>query len=233
MRVHFLPAALVAALAACGSDLDPGSGDDPGTGSQTLFVDADVEASPVVTNASSATGFQTSFAVRVRKNNVDVTQGVVTITSNGGATTLIFDAAEARWRGTQASYHEVYVLSVDGGEDHVDGVRVDGPALHHFTEPLPGAVVNATLPLMVRWAREEAAATTSFDTEEINELEIADTGSYAVPTGGLKSNGNEPTEERLRLDRSSRVSPAGAIAGSSVRVRVRNEIDVLVAATGL
>jgi hypothetical protein len=234
MRTQFLRATLVAcSLAACGGDLDPGSGNDPGSGSQTLFVNGDVEATPSVTNASHPSDFSTHFSVAVRKNDVAVTTGDVSITSNAGTVALTFDTAENRWTGQQAGYEEVYELSVASGDDTVSGVRVDGPALHHFTAPLPGATVDATMPLEVRWARDESAASASFDTEEINALEIADTGSYTIPVGGLKSNGGEVTQERLRLDRSARVIPAGAVGDSSLRVEIRNEIEILVQPTGL
>lgn len=233
MRTHVLRTALAVCLAACGGDLDPGSGNDPGTGTSTLFVDGDVEATPTVTNASRSPDFSTHFSVAVRKNDVAVTTGEVTVSSNGGTVALVYDTAENRWRGQQNGYHEVYELSVSSGDDGVSGVRVDGPALHHFTAPLPGAAVSATVPLEVRWERDEAAATAQFETQEVGELAIADTGSYSVPVGALKSNSGEATEERLRLDRSERVTPAGALADSSMRVRIRNEIDVLVEPTGL
>lgn len=233
MRTQLLRAALAVCLAACGGDLDPGSGNDPGTGTSTLFVDGDVEASPTITNASRAADFSTHFSVAVRKNDVAVTTGEVTLTSSSGTVTLVYDTGEDRWIGQQAGYHEVYELSVASGDDRVEGVRVDGPAPHHFTTPLPGASVDATMPLDVRWDRDEAADIAQFETQEIGELAIADTGSYTVAVGGLKSSGGEATEERLRLDRSARVTPAGAVADSSMRVRIRNEIDLLVQATGL
>ncbi|MBE7451186.1 MAG: hypothetical protein HS111_20520 [Kofleriaceae bacterium] len=233
--VSALASVLVAApLAACGGDaLDPGAGDDPGTGSLTLLVDADLEATPVVTNAASADGFRTRFHVAVRKDDAPVTAGEVVVTSNGGAVSLTYDAGEARWRGEQAGYHEVYVLSVTSGDDFVDGVRVDGPAPHHFTSPAAGATVDAAAPLVVRWARGEAAAVARFETEALDELEVADSGTFTVPIGGLRSKPGEPEQERLRLDRFARVTPAGAVAGSSVRVEVRNELALVVAATGL
>jgi hypothetical protein len=228
-----LPVCLAFTVVACGGDLDPGSGNDPGSGTRTLYVDGDIEATPLITNASRAADFQTRFDVAVRKNSIAVTTGTVTVSSNGGTVALTFDAGEDRWRGTQAGYHEVYELNVVSGDDSVDGVRVDGPALHYFTAPLPGAGVDATLPLTVRWQRDEAASVASFETDQIGELEIADTGSYSVPVGGLKSDRDQATDERLRLDRSARVTPAGAIADSSLRVEIRNQIDILVAPTAL
>lgn len=237
MHAHVLRALVAVCLAlpvaACGGDLDPGSGNDPGTGSHTLFVNGDIEASPTVTNASRSPDFTTDFSVGVLRNDAPVTAGDVTITSNGGTVALVWSSNENRWTGRQNGYYEVYELSITSGEDHVSGVRVDGPALHHFTAPLPGAAVSATVPLEVRWDRDEAAATTELDTEEIDEIVIADTGAYSVPVGGLRSNGGETSQERLRIDRIAQVSPAGAIAGSTVRVQIRNEIEILVQPTGL
>ena len=132
----------------------------------------------------------------------------------------------------QTGYHEVYQLDVTSGDDTVEGVRLDGPALHHFTAPLAGATVDATMPLLVQWSRGEAADTATFDTEKMDSLAIADSGSFEVPVGGLKTNQGEVEQERLRLDRDSRISPAGALPGSQLRVEVRNELDILVAATG-
>lgn len=226
--------AAIAVSAACGGNsLDPGSGNDLGTGTRTLLVDADVQASPQITNASTAADFQTHVEVRISKDNVAVTTGTVTVSSAGGDIALVFQPAENRWWGLQAGYHEVYELNVQSGDDAVEAVRLDGPALHHFTAPAAGATVDATMPLAVRWERGEAADAADFDTEEMDSISIADTGAFDVPVGGLKSNGGETEQERLRLDRHSRIAPAGAVAGSELRVEVRNEIDVLVAATGL
>lgn len=223
---------VLAAVGCGGNSLDPGSGDDPGGGTRTLFVDADVQASPQVTNAAAAGDFETHFEVRIEKDAAPVTTGTVTVVSNGGEVALTYQSSENRWRGVQAGYHEVYELTVRSGEDAVDAVRLDGPALHYFTAPTPGATVDATMPLPVRWARDEAAAGATFDTEEVDDIAIADSGSFEVPVGGLKSDEGQTTQERLRLDRFARIAPAGAVAGSELRVEVRNEIEVLVAATG-
>jgi len=233
---HYLGGlALSLALAACGGGgaLDPGAGNDPGTGTGTLFIDADMEATPVVPNASAPDNFQTELRVRVRKNDVPVITGTVTVVSNGGTTALLYDAGEGRWQGVQAGYHEVYELSVASGDDAVDGVRVDGPALHYFTAPTAGATVDATMPLAVTWSRDEGADSATLDTDMLDSVAIADSGTYSIPVGGLKSKSTETEQEHLRLDRAARVAPAGAIGGSEMRVRVRNDIDLIVAPTGL
>jgi hypothetical protein len=224
--------ALVPSVAACSSsgDLDPGAGDDAGEGSLTLLVDADVEARPLIPNASKAGDFTTSFRVRLERAGAAVTTGTVTIESAAGAVPLTYTGEDNRWVGVQNGYEEVYRLSVTDGADFVDGVRVDGPAVHWFTSPLPGATVDTSAPVMVTWSRGEAADTARLDTDQLDELVISDTGSYSVPTGGFKSKSDEVEQERIRLDRSRRITPAGAVAGSELRVQVRNEISVVVAA---
>ena len=70
-------------------------------------------------------------------------------------------------------------------------------------------------------------------TDEIDELAIPDTGAFSLPAGSLKSNSGEVEVERIRLDRQATVIPTGAVGGSQMRVQVRNEVEVLIQATGL
>ena len=219
---------------ACGGGgvLDPGAGDDPGTGSLTLQVDADVNARPIVANAQSEESFTTEFHVRVQKGAADVTTGTVTVRSRGGDVALIY-GADNRWHGAQAGYWEVYELAVESGADFVDGVRVDGPALHYFSAPLPGATLDSLVAQAITWKRGEAADQTTLDTDKIDELAIPDTGTFSLPAGSLKNKADGVEQERIRIDRFSTVIPTGAVAGSQMRVEVRNEIEVLVQATGL
>lgn len=220
-------------LAACGGDaLAPGAGDDPGTGSLTLAVDADVDARPTIANARDEQGFTTEFHVRVRKNDVDVTTGTVTVRSRGGDVALTY-GADNRWHGAQVGYWEVYELAVESGTDFVDGVRVDGPALHYFSAPLPGATVDSLMPLTITWKRGEGADSAMLDTDKIDELAIPDTGTFALPAGSLKSKPDAVEQERIRIERAATVIPSGAVAGSQMRVSIRNEVEVLVQATGL
>lgn len=218
---------------ACGSDgdLDPGAGDDPGEGSTTLLVDADVVASPVVPNATNPGDFLTTFRVRLERNGLQVTAGLVSIESSQGVVMLTYSGEGNRWVGSQNGYSEVYRLAAKADVDYVDGVKVDGPSVHAFTAPLPGATVDTRLPVMVTWTKSGTAETARLDTDKLDELVIPDSGSYSIPPGGFKSKSDEVEQERIRLDRSQRVTPLGAVAGSELRVTVRNEISVVVAAT--
>lgn len=221
-------------LVACGGGgvLDPGAGDDPGTGSLTLQVDADVNARPIVANAQSEESFTTEFHVRVQKAGADVTTGTVTVRSRGGDVALTY-GVDNRWHGVQAGYWEVYELAVESGADFVDGVRVDGPALHYFSAPLPGATLDSLVAQDIKWKRGEAADVTTLDTDKIDQLAIPDTGTFVLPAGSLKSKPDGVEQERIRVDREQLVIPTGAVAGSQMRVQIRNEVEVLVQATGL
>lgn len=221
-------------LAACGgSDLDPGAGNDPGGGTGTLVVDGSARAESRLSNAQAAADFDTSFEVRIRLNGADVVDGSVTVTSASGTFDLLVGDTDngKRWRGSAPRYDEVYVLDVVSGEDAVDSVRVDGPDIHAFVEPLAGATVDPTVALLVRWGGDHEAQSASIDAEEIDDLAIDDTGEFSLPPGSLKSDQDQARQNTLRITRENRVVPAGGAAGSEWSVSIRNEIDVLASPT--
>jgi hypothetical protein len=200
-------------------------------GSMTLLIDADAIAHPLIPNASKAQDFTTDFRVRIEKGGVPLTAGIVTVESSAGKVDLVYSTDGNRWLGAQVGYDEVYRLSVTSTTDFVDRLRVDGPSLHWFTSPTAGATVDTRAPVTVTWSRGESADTTFLDTDQLDQLAIPDTGTFAIPTGGFKSKRDTVEQERIRLDRSQRVTPTGAIVGSEMRVTIRNEISVLVAPT--
>ena len=226
MRRFAYSSFLALTLAACGGDATDG-----GTGSDTLYIDADVVAEPQISNAREAGDFTTELRVRCSLNGNDLNAGTVVLHSDGGDVELAWDGSD--WRGAQSGYWGAYTLDVDFGDDYVHGVTVDGPGIHTFTSPASGATVDATAALEVSWDRGDAADSASIDTEEMDRVAIADTGSFLLPVGGLKSSSDQVEDERIELRRASRVAPNGAIGGSELRVSVENRIDVLVAATGL
>jgi hypothetical protein len=228
MRTFASTFALAVFLAACGSDPS-----DTGTGSDTLLVDADFEASPEISNGSAAEDFTTDFRVRVRKNGADVTTGEVLVASAGGDVALVYSDQDGEWRGSQAAYLRDYELHVTSGDDYVHGVRLVGPDLHVFTSPDGSEAIDATVPLVVEWSREDEADTASIESREMDAVDIPDTGSFELPLGTLRSSPDQAEDEELRLTRSSRLVPSGAVAGSELRVRIENRVELIVAATGL
>ncbi|HEU0032127.1 MAG TPA: hypothetical protein VFQ53_15945 [Kofleriaceae bacterium] len=214
---------------ACGgSDLDPGSGNDPGTGTNTLLVDGRARAEANVVNARIPADYTTEVSVRVTLNGVTVTTGTVTITSATDSVPLVFNPDEGRWGANLAGYDEVYVLDVESGPDSVTGVRVDGPDIHSFTLPELGAVVDSTQPLEVHWTRHDEADFASIDTARLDgDIQIADNGIYTLPANSLEADSSQPKDNTIELRRTNRVIPAGAVAGSEWNVGIVNDLQVV------
>lgn len=230
MKYLMLSVVYATTLGACGgtdSDLEPGAGNDAGSGSTTLAIDGDIQAKPRLVNARTSGDFDTELSVRVVLNLQPVTTGTVTVTSSSGSVPLVYRADKNRWEAIAAGYDEVYVVDVESGANFIEGVRVDGPDIHVFSEPAVGASVDSTLPLKVTWASEEEAASASIDAEEIGTVAIADTGLYMLSGGALKAEQDKARENTLELVRVNRVTPAGAIGGSQVSVSIENRIQVV------
>jgi hypothetical protein len=234
MKTHFVSLtcalSLSACLAACGgadSDLDPGAGDDPGEGTSTLHVEGRVGAEPRFSNAQSAADFDTEFSVRITLNDLGVTTGEVTITSNSGTFPLTYVGDNGRWEGNGGGYDEVYVLDVISGADAATGIRVDGPDFHTFVKPTAGETVDSTLPLEVTWSAREPADSTAIRADAIDWVSIPDEHTYSLAGGALAANSGEATTNDLQLVRVNRVIPAGAIPGSEFSVRIENSIQVV------
>ncbi|HWU89233.1 MAG TPA: hypothetical protein VN253_18330 [Kofleriaceae bacterium] len=217
---------LSTALAACGGGpLDPGAGNDPGNGTSTLLIDGQAIATPQLSNARSAADFETSFSVRITLAGQTVSTGTVSVTSAGGTVPLTFN--NGRWEGVGAGYDEVYRLDVESGADNARSIRVDGPDIHTFTAPAPGAVVDAPAAIDLTWSRDDEAESASLRTEQIDELAVPDSGRYQLPPNALKSERDKPHENTIRIRRQNRVVPSGAVGGSEWRVRIDNSIQVL------
>lgn len=236
MVTRFTSRAALAAgllLGGCGSDGVGDGGNDLGSGTQTLTVQATVEAESVVPNGDTDNDFATSFEVRVRRGDVDVPDATVVIESTAGTVTLTWQGDGEHYRGSQVGYHEVYALDVDAGDDHVHGVQLDGPDLHVFTKPDASAPIDATLPLEVTWSRDEQAEVAGIKTRETDRLTIADTGLFTISPGDLESSPDQTEEEEIRVWRANQLAPAGGAGGSSFEVRIENYVDLVVAPTGL
>jgi hypothetical protein len=218
-------------FAACGgSPLDPGAGDSPGSGTQTLNVNGSAHATPSVASASKSADFDTDFSVQLTLNNAAVTTGTVTMKSTHGTVMLTFNQDNGgRWEGTAGGYDEVYQLDVVSGSDKISGVRVDGPDIHVITAPAPGASIDTTMPLMLKWSRETAADAAALNggDQGIDGLTITDTGNYSMAPNFLRADKLAARTDTIRLTRTNRIEPAGAVAGSNFEVSISNEIDVV------
>ena len=217
-------------LTACSSDpLDPGAGDNQGGGTNTLLVEGRATAEPQFANARLSTDFNTDFSIRVSLNNMPVTTGTVTVASRNNTATLTWRDQPGRWEGTMADYDEVYELDIESGADKVTGVIVDGPDIHVFTAPMAGATLDSTVQNPLKWDRDSPADITTFNAQEIDRINIEDTGNYMMGIGVLKAEKDQARDNTLELSRTNHVTPAGAVAGSDFAVTVTNRLDVIVA----
>ena len=216
----------ILATGACGGDLDPGAGDDPGEGTSTLMVDGSAHASPRLTNAQARGDFDTFFSVRVQQNGQDLTTATVQVTSASGTVVLQLGDGN-RYNGTAAGYDEVYVLDVDAGADYARDIRVDGPDIHHFTKPLAGATVDGSMPLEITWSHDEDADSASLRAEAIDDIAMPDTGKYMLAVGGIRTEADKVRENELRIRRENRVTPASSVGGSEWTVSIDNRIQVI------
>jgi len=220
------------ALGACtashfeGPDLSPGVGNSAGQGDGTLYVDAKVNATPMVMNTTDARLFDVKFRVFVKSTVGGDVSGSVTISSDTEVIPLAFDGAT--WVGTISGYEQVYQLDIDDDAGFVHRARVEGPDVHRITTPLAGSTVHQTHDL-VEWQRGIPAAEVTITGASLGEyLEISeDLGrSESNALGGTE----EPTDT-LTVMRTNQVEPAntGTFNGapSQFSVSVSNSIEVI------
>jgi hypothetical protein len=218
-------------FAACGEPgLEPGVGNDLGAGTGTLVLDGSAHALPRLFNARRDLDFDTQFSLRLLRNNRPVTTGTVTLTSATGKIALTVE--DDRWIGMAPHYDEVYRLDAVVGEppgpvDTIVDLRIDGPDIHVFSEPLAGSNVEASRPLPIRWLRETQAETAAVRTETIDWIEVPDSGACVLPSGSVKADRAEVRQHRVSLARSNSVVPAGGAAGSRWTVTIENHLNVM------
>lgn len=125
-----------------------------------------------------------------------------------GKWTGLFDAAD---------YDQVYVLDVEAGADNVRGVRVDGPTVPIFTSPAEDTTIEPTEPLTLHWKAGSADVTSlGINPQGTSSGPIDDIGSYTIPPHTLVR--NPSGYHAIALSRMNTVTPAGAVAGSEMRV---------------
>jgi len=232
---HSLLTSLVLFAACGGSPLDPGAGNNAGTGTSTLLVTGSATATPRLANAQQASDFDTAFSVRIQLAGAPVVTGSVTMTSSHGATPLTFTSVgndAGHWTGDASGYDQVYQLDVTSGADKVSGVIVDGPDIHVITSPTAGATIDSTMPFTATWNRAAEADVARWemgDGGNGNGIVVPDTGTYSVAPLTLNASKDKAQTNTIRLTRENRVTPAGATTGSELTVGVENELDVVAA----
>jgi hypothetical protein len=221
--------AIAAVPTGCGGS--DGEGDSEGRGSNTLRVNAAIDAVNRSPNAVTSSGFDTQVQVEVRKGGSAVSGAVVVVETDLGTINLS-EGNSGEYRGSQSGYARVFRLTVDAGDDYLRGVRLTGPAIHVFEEPSQGGAQSAETPMLVRWS-PSGADHAEMSVAEMDVTVISDRGEYTVLGQHLQADDGDVEEEVIELWRTDVLTPAGTTTGSEVRVIVRNTLDIFVVGPGI
>lgn len=222
-RLVSLSAALALA-AACGDGTGPAtSRNNPGTGSSTLKVTADIDANDDPTIIG---GFSTDYFVELQNGaGAAVSNATVTISNpafSGGKITLPETVTPGEYLLTGNTFPSGdFRLDVVQGTNNVSGVIVGGPGVHNITTPVKNATVPANQPLLVRWTVPSKAKSAEVETRDLAPITLPDTGAYQI--AGVN---NPPrVDQRIRVHRFNEVDMAGGLIGSRLRVTVRKTVE--------
>lgn len=221
-RTHVLLAAVMFALAACGGGDAVGpavSRNNPGTGTGTLKVTADIDA------ANVAGGMSTDFTVSLRDalgNKVSGATVTVYNPSLGTVTLPETAAGSGDYFNTKLSFPAGdFTLAVVRGSDNAQGIVLGGPGVHSVTAPVAGSVATAGQPLTVRWTVPSQAKSAMLETRDFGPLALPDTGAYVIAGANNPVNSNQ----RVRVSRYNEVDVNGGLPGSRLRVTVEQTVQ--------
>lgn len=220
--------AVLALAAACGDGTGPAtSRNNPGTGSATLKVTADIDANDDPTIIG---GFSTDYFVSVRNGLGNPVSGATVTISNGsfagGKITLPETgpgSGDYLLTGNTFPSGD-FQLDVVKATDNVRGVILGGPGVHNITTPLKNATVPALQPLVVRWTVPSKAASAEVETRDFGPIALPDTGAYRI--AGVDNPAR--VDQRIRVFRFNDVTMAGGLIGSRLRVTVRKTVEPVV-----
>ncbi len=209
----------------CGSSTGPAaSRNNPGTGTNSLKVTADIDAND---DPAAVGGFTTEYAVSVRDGASNKVSGAtVKIATSAGTLTLPETATGSGDYFISGSGFPSgdFTLSVVRGADTVRNVVLGGPGVHTITAPAQNATVAANQPLIVRWTVPSRATQAELETKNFGPQAMPDTGAYVIPGAS-----NPPeAAQRIRVFRFNEVSIAGGLIGSRMRVQVRNTVEPVI-----
>ncbi len=224
LKIFALVRIIVAILFAAGGDslTDPAMDrNDPGTGTGTLDIRADVDA------FDEAGGLVTQFSVQVRDGIGDaVTGATVTITNTGfGEVTLLDPEGSGNYLAERNAFHEGdFTLSVVSGTDVVEGVVLGGPGIHTITVPGVDSPAAAGQAMTVRWNVPSQARSAEVETKDYGPVLLPDTGAVIIPAASNPA----AADQRIRVFRFNEVDIAGGLFGSRMRLEVRQSVHPLI-----
>jgi len=213
-----------ALLAACSGDSTGPAVErnNPGTGSSTLLVTADVDASDV------PGGFVTDLDVSVRDAlGAPISGATVTIANAAfGVVTLLetgvgtgdYDATRNSFPGGD------FALNVVRGTDNVRDIVVGGPGVHTITGPAINATVSNQQPLTVTWTVPSQAKSAEVETLDFGPWVMFDNGVFQIPVASNPAR----ADQRIRVFRFNELEIAGGLPGSRLRVEIRQTIEPII-----
>jgi len=215
-------------VAACGDGTGPAtSRNNPGTGSSTLRVTADIDASDDPTIIG---GFSTDYFVSVRTGaGLPVSAATVTISNGsfaGGKITLPeTGAGSGDYLLTGNTFPSGdFRLDVVQGTNTISGVVVGGPGVHNIITPVKDDTVAVNQPLLVRWTVPSQAKSAEVETRDLAPVTLPDTGAYQI----VGADNPARSDQRIRVFRFNEVDMAGGLIGSRFRVTVRKTVEPVV-----
>jgi hypothetical protein len=195
---------------------------EPGTGTNTMLVTADIEGQDV------AGGFVTQFDVSLRNSaGVPISGATVTVLNNSLGTTNLLElsAGSGDYEATVNTFAPGdYRFAVVRGTDNVQGVVVGGISAHQIASPSANATISANQPMTVTWTRPSEAVAVDLETRDFIAEGIPDAANYTIPAG------NNPArpDQRIRVWRYNQVDIAGGLFGSRLKLSIRNTVEPVV-----
>lgn len=229
VRIPMAASTVVLLLAAaCGGSTGPAaSRNNPGTGSSTLRVIADIDAND---DPAIIGGFSTEYFVSIRNSGGSpVSAAVVTISNPslpGGRITLPeTGAGTGNYLLTGNTFPSGdFRLDITQSTNTISGVIVGGPGVHNISQPAKNDTLTVFQPMLVRWTVPSRAKSAELETRDFGPLTLPDTGAYQIPG---PDNQARP-DQRVRVFRFNEVDMAGGLLGSRLRVKVRKTVEPIV-----
>jgi hypothetical protein len=229
---RILTLAAAAAALACGSNNTNNaavSRNNPGTGTSTLLVQGDINATQT-TGTTPAPAPQTTFSVTVKDGSgANISGATVTVLNSSvpdGVVNLVeAPAGSGRYSATVASYPTGdFHMNVVKGTDSVQGVVVGGPGMAAINAPVVSSTgtttVTANQDLAVSWTTPAVGKQVTVSTRDTS-FTGPDLGAYTIVAAQNPARLNQ----RLRVDRFNEVEAAGGLVGSRLSVMYRVAID--------
>ncbi|MCH7684484.1 MAG: hypothetical protein IIB35_12355 [Gemmatimonadetes bacterium] len=210
-------------LVACGGGTEPTvERNDPGTGTLTLKVTADIDAKDVVG------GFITDFEVVVEDAGGNPISGATVTIKNpsiGEITLLETSAGSGEYTAVRNTFPSGdFELNVVRGTDNIQGVILGGPGIHTITAPLADASVTALQTLIVTWNSPSQAKSAELETRDYGPVVVPDTGAVMVPS--LENVAR--ADQRIRIYRFNEVGINGGLPGSRLKVEIRQTVEPVI-----